>query len=194
MRLFVALLLSEGVRAGLARVRAKLTRSCDGVRWIPSKQLHLTVKFLGEVPDSNVAAVSEAIAQASTRAAPSTMEIACTGCFPSGGPVRIVWAGAGDTPEAVDQCVETVTSELAQIGFAPERRRWSANITLGRVRDDRTGGRIRAAVEALSFEAMEQPVEALTLMSSVLSPRGPTYTVVSSANLRPGDSGTKDRS
>lgn len=187
MRLFVALLLSECVRAGLARVQAKLARSCEKVRWIPSEHLHLTVKFLGEVPESNVAAVSEAIARASARAVSCTMEITCTGCFPSGGPVRIVWAGAGDTPEALDQCVETVTSELAQIGFAPERRPWSAHITLARVRDDRTGGRIRTAVEALSFEAMEQPVEAVTLMSSVLSPRGPTYTVVSSASLRPGD-------
>ncbi len=193
MRLFVALLLSECVRAGLARVQVKLARSCEKVRWIPSEQMHLTVKFLGEIPESNVVAVSEAIAQASARAAPCTVEIACTGCFPAGGPVRIVWAGARDTPEALDQCVETVTSELAQIGFASERRPWSAHITLGRVRDDRTGGRIRAAVEALSFEAMEQPVEAVALMSSVLSPKGPTYSVVSSACLGPGVSGTRDR-
>lgn len=193
VRLFVALLLGECVRAGLARVQAKLARSCEKVRWIPSEQLHLTVKFLGEVAESDVTAVSEALARASLRAAPCTMEIACTGCFPSSGPVRIVWAGARDTPKALDQCVETVTSELAQIGFAPERRPWSAHITLGRVRDDRTGGRIRAAVDALSLEAMEQPVEAVTLMSSVLSAKGPTYAVVSSASLGSGDSRARDR-
>lgn len=193
MRLFVALLLGEWVRAGLARVQAKLARSCEMVRWIPSEQLHLTVKFLGEVAESDVTAVSEALARASLRAAPCTMEIACTGCFPSSGPVRIVWAGARDTPKALDQCVETVTSELAQIGFAPERRPWSAHITLGRVRDDRTGGRIRAAVDAMSLEAMEQPVEAVTLMSSVLSAKGPTYAVVSSASLGSGDSRARDR-
>ena len=193
MRLFVALLLSERVRAGLARVQAKLARTCEKVRWIPSEQLHLTVKFLGEVPESDVTAVSEALARASVRAAPCTMEIAATGCFPTGGPVRIVWAGVRDTPEALNQCVETVTSELAQIGFAPERRPWSAHITLGRVRDDRTGGRIRAAVDAMSLEAMEQPVEAVTLMSSVLSAKGPTYAVVSSASLGSGDSRARDR-
>ncbi len=193
MRLFVALLLSECVRAALARVQAKLARSCEMVRWIPTEHLHMTVKFLGEVPKSDVAIVSEAIAQATVRAAPCTMEIACAGCFPSGGPVRIVWAGARDTSEVLDRCVEAVTSELAQIGFAPERRPWSAHITLGRVRDDRTGGRIRAAVDRVSFEAMEQSVEAFALMSSVLSSKGPTYSVVSSASLGSGDSRARDR-
>ena len=193
VRLFVALLLSERVRAGLARVQAKLARTCEKVRWIPSEQLHLTVKFLGEVPESDVAAVSQAIARASLRAAPCTIQIASAGCFPSVDPVRIVWAGARDTPKALNQCVETVTSELAQIGFAPERRPWSAHITLGRVRDDRTGGRIRAAVDALSFEAMKQPVEAVTLMSSVLAAKGPTYAIVSSESMGSGDSLARDR-
>ena len=54
MRLFVAMLLDENVRSTLTRVQAKLAPSGDGARWIPAEQMHLTVKFLGEVPEDRV--------------------------------------------------------------------------------------------------------------------------------------------
>lgn len=183
MRLFVAIELCKSVRAALAEAQAALRPQCDCVRWVLPELLHLTVKFLGEVPDRDVAKVAEAVARAAADATPFDMEIAGCGCFPPRGPVRIVWAGVREESGALLQCVEGVEDELEPLGFARERRRFSSHITIGRVREDRSAGRVRSEVEAYSLRLMEQPVLAVTLMSSVLSPKGPTYTPVSTTKL-----------
>ena len=183
MRLFVAIELDDPIRFSLSSAQAQLTRQCDGVRWVPAHQLHVTVKFLGEVRDPDVSGVADAVARAAVQAAPFSMAIAGCGCFPKRGPVRIVWAGLIEESGALLQCVEAVERELEPIGFARERRPFSPHITIGRVREDRSGGQIRAAAEALTMDAGVQSVDSLTLMSSVLSPKGPTYSAVSRTNL-----------
>ena len=183
MRLFVAIEFDERVKSVLDNVQTGLGKLCDGVRWIPPHQLHVTVKFLGEVPDPAVNEVAEAVARSAAKAAPFTMEVAGCGCFPPHGAVRIVWTGLQEPSGVLLQGAEAVESELEQIGFKRERRPISPHVTIGRVREDRSHGRIRSAVEAFTFDSVEQSVGSLTLMSSVLSPQGPTYTPVSKTAL-----------
>jgi 2'-5' RNA ligase len=73
---------------------------------------------------------------------------------------------------------------MQRIGFPKEHKRFSPHVTIGRVREDRSAGAIRSAVSAQRIEPIEQPVNSMTLMSSVLSPKGPTYSPVSRAALR----------
>lgn len=183
MRLFVAIELNKSVRSALTDVQAALSAKCNGVRWIPGEQLHLTVKFLGEVPEADVAKVAEAVARATAGAASFDMEIAGCGCFPPRGTVHIIWVGVREESGALLQCVERVEGELEPLGFAREHRPFSSHITIGRVREDRSGGRLRSVIEAYGFRSTEQSVSSITLMSSVLSPKGPTYTAVSTARL-----------
>ncbi|MGD2108158.1 MAG: RNA 2',3'-cyclic phosphodiesterase [Phycisphaerae bacterium] len=183
MRLFVAITLDEAVRNALGKVQNELRSRCEGVRWVPVHQLHMTVKFLGDVPDRDVAGVSRAVAAAAEESKPFRLKIEGCGCFPERGSVRIVWAGADEPTGALTQCVHAVEHKLEVAGFPRERRPFSPHLTIGRVREDRSYGRIRAAVDAHAFAANEQSVASLVLMSSVLSPKGPTYTPVSTANL-----------
>ena len=183
MRLFVAITLDDDIRSALSRVQAGLGRECNGVRWIPAEQLHVTVKFLGEVPDANVTSVAEAMTRGAARATPFSMDLGGCGCFPPRGGVRIVWAGIHEESGALLRCADVVEQELVQIGFQKERRPFSGHITIGRVREDRSHGRIRSAAEAFQFDPVSQSVSTVTLMSSVLSPQGPTYTPVGKANL-----------
>lgn len=183
MRLFVAIELSQNTRAALAGVGAALSEKCDGVRWVPADRLHMTIKFLGDVADRDVVKVADVVARAAAGAEPFDMKIAGCGCFPQRGPVRIVWAGVIEEPVVLHACVETLESELEVLGFARERRRFSAHLTIGRVREDRSNDRLRSAVDSHSFGSLEESVSSLTLMSSVLSPKGPTYAPVSTTKL-----------
>ena len=185
MRLFVAMELDDDVRSVLRSVQAELGRRCEGVRWIPPEQLHVTVKFLGEVPDADVTSVAEAVTRGAAGAVPFTMELGGCGCFPPRGGVRIVWAGIQEESGALLKCVDLVEGELMRIGFSKEKRPFSGHITIGRVREDRSDGRIRAAAEAFPFEPVPQSVSSLTLMSSVLSPKGQTYTPAARVKLGP---------
>lgn len=192
MRLFVAIELDEGVRSQLREVQEGLRRSCEGVRWVPSVQLHLTARFLGDVPDSDVPLVADAVVRGAAVSVPSRMRIAGCGCFPPRGPVRIVWAGAHEPSGALVRCVEAINRELDELGYPPERRAFSPHITIGRVREDRSGGQIRAAADAFTFDELEQAVSSVTLMQSVLSPKGPTYTPISKPGLGKGANGPAD--
>ena len=182
MRLFVAIELDEAVRSVLRKVQSGL-KACDDVRWIPAEQLHVTLKFLGDVRDDDVPGVCEALSQGAEGSAPFGIEVAGCGCFPPRGPVRIVWAGLREESGVLKRLAANVDTAMALLGFEPEQRPFSAHITIGRVREDRTGGRLREAVNAFDYDAASQSVKKVTLMSSVLSPKGPTYTPVQTTEL-----------
>ncbi len=183
MRLFVAIVLEPRVRLALETLQREIGRRISGVRWIPPNQLHLTVKFLGEVGDGDVPGVCEAVAQATSASSPFAMTVASTGCFPTRGDVRIVWAGVKEQSGELLRCVERIEAALEDQGFARERRPFSAHITIGRVKADRSGGAMRARVEGATLHPMDQPVQHVVVMSSDLTPQGPRYAVISETRL-----------
>ena len=183
MRLFVAFLLSDEARALLRTLRAGLSRFDADVRWTVPEQWHVTVKFLGDMPDRDVSVVGEALVEGAKEASPFRMTVGGTGCFPPRGPVRIVWAGAADESGGMDNAVKSIQVPLEACGFPPENRPWTGHITVGRVQQDRSGDRLRDAVAALPMGTVAQDIDSVTLMASALSPRGATYSKVQTVTL-----------
>ena len=183
MRLFVAIELTPEVRDALQEVQNALGRAADGVRWVRPEQLHLTVKFLGETPDGEAPRVAGALARSAARSKRFEMQLTECGCFPPRGPVRIVWAGMHDPSGSLLECVNAVEEELEGVGFPRELRAFSPHMTIGRAKESRSAGGVRSAVEGRKVKPVRQSVGELTLMSSVLSPKGPSYSVVSRAKL-----------
>ncbi len=112
MRLFVAIELDHPVRRALEKAQEQLRRRSDAVRWVHPSLMHLTVRFLGDVPDDRVPAVSEAIAAAARAAEPFAMTVGGCGCFPPRGAVRTVWAGVKEESGCLSRCAEAVNSQL----------------------------------------------------------------------------------
>ena len=186
MRAFVAIELNEEVRASLVEVQHSLRAWSKTARWVDPKQLHLTVKFLGDVPDEDVPVIVEAMGEAASVGAEFELTLLGAGCFPPKGPVRIVWVGASNADGAMDRLVESSEASLEPLGFPREDRSFSPHLTIGRVREDASGGKLREAVGRVSVNSVTQRVSALTLMSSELSPQGPKYAVVHRAALGAG--------
>lgn len=183
MRLFVAIELDGRVRSALAEAQRALKPESDGVRWVDPQQAHMTVKFLGEVSDDRVEEAAEAMTEAAAATASFDLEVAGCGCFPPRGPVRIVWAGVTEASGTLVRCAGRIEERFAEMGFPKEQRPYSPHITLGRVRQDRSAGRLRAAVEVQRLGPVAQSVSSLTLMSSTLSPKGALYTPVAKSTL-----------
>ena len=181
MRLFVAIELEPSARAGLEALQRKLDAGCRDVRWVKPELLHVTLKFLGELNDALAVDVTRAVTRVGEGTEPFELGIGGCGCFPPRGEVRIVWAGAEASTGALLGCVEKLEAELGELGFPPEGRAFSPHITIGRVREDHSRGRLRSVVEAARFEPRAQSVSSLVVMSSELSRSGPTYTVISRA-------------
>jgi 2'-5' RNA ligase len=179
MRTFVAVELSEDVRRALRDVQARLRASGADVKWVEEENLHLTVKFLGEVQDERLVNVIAAMRLAVASLTTFSVSIGGIGAFPSLTRPRVVWAGLQAGGEPFKALRERVETAMDDIGFPREGRAPHPHVTLGRVRDPR---RLKRLPELLKAEPTEtlgtMTVEKLTVMASQLSPKGPRYTPI----------------
>ena len=181
----MAIELDDSGRRSLGEAQ-RLLRSFDRlVRWPPAQNLHLTLKFLGEVPDADVPGVCEAARLAAGRSAPFGFALEGLGCFPPKGPVRIVWAGVKPDGDGLPRCQRAVEEEMARVGFEPENRPFSPHLTIGRVRQGPNTRDLRAAVETTEWAGPRQRSEELVLFESQLRPTGAVYTRVAGCRLGP---------
>jgi 2'-5' RNA ligase len=187
-RLFVALEPPEAVRRRLAAVANEIRRAAGKaageVRWVADENLHLTLQFLGAVPEERVAAIEEAITAAAAQARPLFLEVKGAGGFPNARRPRVVWLGLSGELAELGEVARDLGRRLSPLGFSPDPRPFSAHLTLGRAKENAgapgLGGALAAAAigQGISFRAAE-----LVLFESHLSPRGPRYDAILRAPL-----------
>ncbi len=176
MRCFVAIELSADVRSRLGALQRRLSGLSSAVRWIRAEQIHLTVKFLGEVGDRQVAEVCELARAIADEHPPFELQVAGVGCFPPQGAARIVWAGLASLPAALTDCQSACEEVFAGLGFKQEHRAYRAHLTIGRVREASASQRIREALRAEEgFAAGPFGVGELVVFQSVLGRGGSRY-------------------
>lgn len=184
MRLFVALNLPHELRREIYDAAAPLRALGLPVRWVDPAQIHLTLKFLGEVPEPEVAAVGACIASVARRHEPFALRIGGLGGFPSLERPRVLWLGV-QAPPVLGALQAALEKELEALGFAPEDRPFRPHLTLGRVRTDARGGSFRGLGEragALRIDATVA-VRTVDLMRSTLDPRGARYDRIAGSPL-----------
>jgi 2'-5' RNA ligase len=151
-----------------------------GVRWVGAEAMHLTLKFIGEIDELAIPGAIEAMQPAAEGAEPFDMRVAGVAGFPPSGKPRVIHVGVEEPSGRLAAIQTAVESALArELGVAPEQRRWTPHITLGRVKDSRRCPRmeqIAAAVPEQDFGTVY--VESFVLMASDLRPAGAVYTPV----------------
>jgi RNA 2',3'-cyclic 3'-phosphodiesterase len=187
-RLFVALDPPDAVRRRAVALVAELRRSggraADEVRWVAAENVHLTLQFLGAVPEERVAAVTEAVRTVAAQAAPLDLELSGAGGFPNARRPRVLWAGLTGDVAGLAALVTSLGRALAPLGYAPEERPFSPHLTLGRARDGRGApGLAVALAQAAELPAAPWRAAEVTLFESHLSPKGPRYEALLRAPL-----------
>jgi len=188
IRSFVAIELSEEAKEGLARLRRELERDEHRfVKWVDSGGIHLTLKFLGNIPSKRVAEITEALGKATQGISPFHLEISGIGAFPSVKQVRVLWVGVGGEVDKLSKLQQNVDSALAALGFAKEERPFVPHLTLARIREGASPLERRSFGELVGSAIFEDKysieVEAVRLMRSQLTPAGAVYTCLSVARL-----------
>lgn len=183
MRTFMAIELSAPVRQPLINLLRGLPRS-DGVRWVTTNQLHLTLKFLGEVTDARISQVCDAAAQASAAVAPFPLRISGLGVFPAPRNPRVLWCGVEDPTQSCRRWVELADPLFADLGFAPETRAFTPHITLGRSKSTAGAHVLRETLEtAKPPESPEMEVDRIVVFESRLLPTGAQYKALATLPL-----------
>jgi len=185
LRTFIAVEMDEAIRRAAARLTEELRTASADVTWVAPHNMHLTVKFLGEVATEKIPQVGEAVAKAAVETKPFELEIRGVGAFPNVSRPRTLWLGLGAGEEELAALAKRVDLALRKLGFEREARMFHGHLTLGRVR------RPTPALAALSgliqaktdFTAGRTPINEVVVFSSQLSPSGPTYEALSRAPL-----------
>lgn len=186
MRLFLAIELSEPVRQVIAELSKRWRESWNEefpslgtlgppASWVRSENLHVTLKFLGEVPDAQIPRIYDALKTISPhpiRLRPDRIE-----CLPVRGPVRVIGVGLGGELEKVAQLFQDVERACDGLGFARERRAFRPHITLARLRSFLPPHARRTLMEAGAkhLPGPEFVVNEFVLMQSQLNPKGARY-------------------
>lgn len=185
LRTFVAVEISEEVRQRAIALVEVLRASQADVRWVAPETMHLTLKFLGDVPAVETPAVCRAVAEGVAGCKPFALEMRGVGAFPNAHRPRTVWLGAGAGSDALVELHKAVDRTLRALGYPREDRRFEPHLTIGRVRDGRLGLDVLAG---LIGDLSAEPVGAwqvgeVVVFSSLLRPEGPLYTPLSRAPL-----------
>lgn len=168
MRIFVGVPLPDDVRGRLAGLRVGV----PGARWVEAANMHVSLRFIGEVDNGAAEDIDSALA--AVRAPAFEMALAGVGCFESAGKVRVVWAGVAPSA-ALAHLHGKVESAVVRAGLKPEGRKFKPHVTLARLKNGR-GRKIGAFVEAYNdFAAGPFAVDGFTLFRSHLHRDGAQY-------------------
>jgi len=188
IRSFIAIELPEEAKEGLARLRKELDRDEHKfVKWVDPGGIHLTLKFLGNIPSKRITEITEAIKEAAQGISPFHLEISGLGAFPSLRQARVLWVGIGGEVDELSRLQQNIDSALAALGFAKEERSFVPHLTLARIRQGASPPERRSFGELVGSTIFEDKyhveVEAINLMRSQLTPAGAIYTCLSAVGL-----------
>ena len=193
MRAFVAVEVAEPIREALSALISDLRRLDAPVKWVEARNVHLTLKFLGSVPDTAVARAVEILRACASGIAPFSLEVNGAGGFPDLKRPRVVFVCAVDQPPVAAELARRLNDQMAEVGAERDDRPYQNHITLGRVRPSRASGpsgearhlaQLTQRLESLqgkSFGSMQ--VSEVTLVESKLTPAGPIYSPVERVRL-----------
>jgi len=186
VRLFVAVNLPTAERERVLAATAALRASPLPVRWLHADAYHLTLKFLGEVPEERLGAINAALLPAADGAARFAVELGGAGVFPNPHRPSVWWIGIGPS-RPLAELQAAVEAGLAPLGYPTEARAFSPHLTIGRTRRGAPASAFRAAESWLQNVAYQSTiiVETVDLMRSHLTSHGARYECLRAIALQP---------
>jgi 2'-5' RNA ligase len=176
MRTFIAIELPERIKEEIGQLQAPLKKTGAFVSWVKPGNIHVTLKFLGEVPEEKIGDVYSATEMAVQGMKSFSMSLKGIGGFPNLRRPRVIWIGTGSGGEELSRLAERMEQEMEKIGFPKENRKFSPHFTIGRVKSPKNIEGLAGKVESTEFQTEEIQVTEVVVMRSQLNPAGAIYT------------------
>ncbi len=187
IRAFIAIPLPAEIQHSLDET-ARLLRDqkSRAIRWVAARNIHLTLKFLGEVEGSKLSAISQVIEAECKGRQPFEISARDVGAFPNLRRPRVIWVGV-EAPVALAGLANAIDQGTQALGFPGENRPFNPHLTLGRVSENASPQELQAVTQKLSTARVgllgSFTVNQVILFRSDLQPAGPVYTPLFTANL-----------
>ena len=190
VRVFVSVGLSPEAREALVdaveRIRAEVP---EGIQWARPDGMHLTLKFLGNIPSGNVSPLLECVREFAAPNPGFGLNLAGLGMFPNRRKPRVLWAGVEGDMDSLSSLQQAAEGAINALGYPPEQRPFRPHVTLGRPRRSVSDGQLARIGAVVSGLVPPHPVpwqvDSVEVMRSDLHPSGARYTVLGSGRLQP---------
>jgi 2'-5' RNA ligase len=176
IRTFVCIEVPRTIKGRIENLQRALRINNAQISWVKSSNIHLTIKFLGDVPSSKIGSVCEAVERAATGLSEFDIEVSGSGCFPSARSPRVLWVGLGNMPDNLKRLHSNIEGELERAGFPREQKRFSPHLTIGRVRNQQNATQTAEDLIAAGFEPETFRATEIIVMRSDLNSSGSIYT------------------
>jgi 2'-5' RNA ligase len=180
-RLFIAIELPPEIRQTIKQHITRLQAACPDVRasWTRAENLHLTLKFFGDVAVNRVDTLSQALMRAAAQTTEFDLLFEGCGVFPPRGKPNVLWIGI--SPETAPSCLrlyQAIEEECANVGFKRDERKFHPHLTIARLRHPAGARDLANLHQATEFEPVALRVGSVCLIRSELSSAGSRYTIV----------------
>ena len=185
IRSFIAIELPKEIKEDLGKIQDELKKSNADIKWVEPKNIHLTLKFLGNVDEKKLEDIKRILRNLSERYKGFFIELSRIGAFPKISSPRVIWIGIEKGKEELSKIFLELEEQLENIGFKKEERGFSSHITIGRVRSVLNRIRLIEEVKKInSLSRLSLSCNKITLFKSTLTPKGPIYEAIYQVNLR----------
>jgi 2'-5' RNA ligase len=188
MRVFIAIDINEEIRASIRALQGELKDEAGigkrEVKWVEPTNIHLTLKFLGEIRDEEITDVCTIVERIVGRYNSFNLSVESLGYF-GGRSARVCWIGVGAGKETLCQLQEELEEEFENGGWPKEERAFTGHLTVCRIKNIRAGQRIaEVSSNYKDLEAGSVSVDSVKVYQSELTPKGPIYSVLGSYSLQ----------
>jgi 2'-5' RNA ligase len=188
MRCFIAIDIDEKIKSALSGLQRQLQGSVDvkksDLKWVNPDNVHLTLKFLGEIKDAKVVEVCNIVRAVAGRNKSFELDIESVGHFGGKSP-KVLWVGTGRGEENLLELQEDIEKSLALAGWPQEIRKFSGHLTLCRVRNPKAGMKLAQVSEDYrDFKLGTVQADSVSVYQSQLKPTGPVYILLGNYKLQ----------
>ncbi|MCX5707048.1 MAG: RNA 2',3'-cyclic phosphodiesterase [Candidatus Omnitrophica bacterium] len=186
MRSFIAIGLPKEIQASLKLLQDKLKKSGADLKLVKPENIHLTLKFLGEIDENKLTKISPILETLLQNKTAFQIKLSSLGTFPKINSPRVVWVGMALGEQEVKIIAGELEEKLEKIGIPKEDKPFSSHITIARVKSGLNKEKLVQAINDLGkdyTQSLEFTAEKITLFKSTLMPTGPIYEVLKEINL-----------
>jgi RNA 2',3'-cyclic 3'-phosphodiesterase len=181
MRTFIAVEIPNEIQEIVGKYISEISGIFSEVKWVAPQNLHFTIKFLGEVRNSDFKHVKDCVEEVANEFSPFSMGVSGIGFFPAQQHPKVVWLGADGGEDSLLDLYQDMERRLEEVGFDRESKTFSPHLTIGRVKKFK-----HIAVPDLfpDFDPVTFEVRRISVMKSTLTPDGPIYEKLYESELK----------
>jgi 2'-5' RNA ligase len=184
MRCFISIEIPSEIKSALIELQNDLRIAEADVAWTNPDNVHLTLKFLGEIDKKLISEVEKVCLETIADMRPFKLSINGTGVFPNTRHPRVLWVGLGGEIESLERLQEQLDERLAGIGFDNEEKDFQPHLTVGRIRSNKNLRELLTRSDSYTLPAFSFVVQEIVLMKSDLLPSGACYTELAKARMK----------